>query len=321
VLVGAAAVGAGWVEAAIGRDASVTAELASPARGQGRTILLVGNDSRERIAAHAGDRFGPTDTLTDQRADAVMLVQLPRPRSGPLRVLSLPRDLRVDVAGYGPQKLSWVLGYAGRSALVRTVRQLTGVPIQHYVEMDFVGFAAAVDAAGGVTLEFQRAGRDAATGFEVAAGRHRLDGSAALAYARSRTYEELGDGGWELVDDADRGRIQRQHALLRAGLGGRGTSSRPSVVDRLRWLRRLGSHVTVDSRLSTVDLVRLAGRLADLRPERLELATLPTRPLLAQADRVSPFPPYHLGGVAYEVAVEPHASDAVARFLSGSPER
>jgi hypothetical protein len=79
--------------------------------------------------------------------------------------------------------------------------------------------------------------------------------------------------------------------------------------------------VTVDSRLSIVDLVRLAGRLDSIRPERLELATLPTRPLLPRADRVSPFPPYHLGGVAYEVPVQPDASEALAEFLTGSPQR
>ncbi|MDQ4097420.1 MAG: LCP family protein [Actinomycetota bacterium] len=321
VLVAIPAVGVAWIQSSIDRDAGVTAELRSPGRGQGRTFLVVGNDSRERIRADAGDRFGRTDTLTDQRADAIMLVQLPRRGGGPVRVLSLPRDLRVDGAGFGPQKLSWVLGYAGRPALVRTVRELTGVPVQHYVEMDFVGFAAAVDAAGGVTLDFPRPGRDATTGFEVTAGHHRLDGTAALAYARSRTYEELDESGWALVDDGDGGRIQRQHALVRAALGQRGSSTRPSVVDRLRWLRRVGHHLTVDSGLSAVDLVRLAGALAALRPDQLELATLPTRALVPQSERVSPFPPYHLGGVAYEVPVEPAASEAIGAFLRGSEAR
>jgi len=316
VVTALAGAGAVWAVTAVHRDRGVAAALSYAAPGQGTTFLVVGNDSRESIRADAGNRFGRTDTLTDQRADAVMLVQLPS-RAGPVKVLSLPRDLRVEVDGFGPQKLSWVLGYAGRAALVRTVTQLTGVPVQHYVEMDFVGFADLVDAAGGVTLDFPRPGRDTTTGFEVAAGRHRLDGASALAYARSRTYEELGDDGWTFLDDGDLGRIQRQQTLVRA-IVAHGRAS-PSPLGRLLWLRRLGRHVTVDSNLSTVDLLRLTTRLRSLQGTDVELTTLPTVPLVDQEARVSPFPPYHLGTVAWDVADGPAAAEAVATFLSRGP--
>ena len=311
-----AGAGAAWAVTAVHRDRTVATALSPAAPGQGTTFLVVGNDSRESIRADAGDRFGRTDTLTDQRADAVMLVQLPR-GPVPLKVLSLPRDLRVEVDGFGPQKLSWVLGYAGRAALVRTVTELTGVAVQHYVEMDFVGFANLVDAAGGVTLDFPRPGRDTTTGFEVAAGRHRLDGAAALAYARSRTYEELDDEGWTFLEDGDLGRIQRQQAIVRA-VAAHGTASR-SRVDRLLWLRRLGRHVTVDSTLSTVDLLRLTARLRSFHGTDFEVTTLLTVPLLDQDAKVSPFPPYHLGTVAYEVPDGLAAGEAVAAFLGRGP--
>ena len=75
-----------------------------------------------------------------------------------------------------------------------TVKQATGISINHYLEVDFVGFKALVDELGGITMSFPFPARDVNSGFRVDAGTQILDGEMALAYARSRKYQELHDG-------------------------------------------------------------------------------------------------------------------------------
>jgi len=319
-LVAVGGCGAAWLVSAVNRDGAVSAALRPARPTQGTTFLVVGNDSRERIGLdRSDDTFGLPGAVADQRADALMLVQLPR-RGGPVKVLSVPRDVLVDVEGLGSQRLSWVLGYGGRAALVGAVTRLTGIPVQRYVEVDFVGFASVVDAAGGVIVDIPRAGRDRTTGFEAAAGPQRLDGAAALAYTRSRTYEELGPEGWQYIDDGDAGRIGRQQAVVRAAVAS-ALSGSGSMLDRFRQLRRIGRHLTVDSGLSTLDLARLGSAMREGAGRPVESATLPTEPQATLAARVSPFPPYHLGAAAYLTPSQPAASAAVAAFLGQSRER
>ena len=297
----------------IRRDARVESELsAMPEHGEPVNFLVVGNDSREKIAHDAGERFGAVTTTEDGRADTVMLVRL-RKGERTARILSLPRDLQLSVGEYGPQKLSSTLGLGGSRLLVRTVRELTGLPIHHYVELDFLGFARVVDSLGGIWMDFAAPARDEASGLEVGAGRQLLDGDTALALVRSRNYEEWHGGSWLAVGEGDRGRIERQHRFLRSIAG---TQVDGSPLAKVRALARLGSHVTVDTRLSILEMVRLADRLSDLRLDEGATQTLPTQPVLTYEERTSPFPPHHVGGITYERLSQPAADAALRSFAS-----
>ena len=90
-----------------------------------------------------------------------------------------------------------------------------GIPINHYVEVDFVGFQQLVDAIGGVEICVDYATQDTNSGLSLNPGCQTLDGAQALAYARSRHYEEFRDGDWQADPRADLGRIERQQNFIR----------------------------------------------------------------------------------------------------------
>ena len=159
------------------------------------TFLVMGSDSR----ADLPEDFGVTDKVAGRRADVIMIVTLD---GGQARVLSLPRDLKVEIEGYGTDKLNAAYAYGGPALMVSTVSEVTGVDIHHYLEMDFFGFASIVDDLGGVEISFPYPARDLKSFLEVGAGRQHLDGKTALAYARSPSIRgvagrDLGDGRWE----------------------------------------------------------------------------------------------------------------------------
>jgi len=319
VLVGT---GGAWVwRSSIGsldRDAQVVAELSPlPRRSDPVNFLVVGNDSREKVRSDAGDRFGAVDTTAGQRADMVMLVRF-SPKGGDARILSLPRDLQVEVDGYGPQKLSTTLNLGGSRLLVRTTRELTGLPVHHYVELDFLGFARLVDSLGGVWMDFPTAARDRSSGLEVNAGHQRLDGDAALALVRSRNYEAWQEGAWVAADDGDPGRIERQHQFLRAVAT---EAVEGSITAKVRRLAQFGRHVSVDARLSIADMVKLVHWASALHLDDHDVQTLPTEPVRTYEERVSPFPPLHVGGVDYERPTQPAASAAIVAFASSSASK
>ena len=146
--------------------------------------------------------------------------------------------------------------------MVRTVKQVTGLPVHHYVEVDFVGFQSLVDDIGGVYIDFPYPARDANSGLSVDAGYQLLDGSQALAYARSRHYQELRDGSWVSVDADDIGRTERQQKLILAILGAVKTPS--SLTEAGSIVGGFAQHLTVDSALARSSLVELAFRMRSI---------------------------------------------------------
>jgi LCP family protein required for cell wall assembly len=103
--------------------------------------------------------------------------------------------------------------------LVATVQSALGIPIHHYVEVDFQGFKRLVDAVGGVEVCFEYAARDLHTGLNIPdPGCYVLDGVQGLQYARSRYYEQFIDGEWRIDGTADIGRTLRQQAFIEAAM-------------------------------------------------------------------------------------------------------
>jgi LCP family protein required for cell wall assembly len=298
--------------AALSSERSVALELSKPPADprRPRILLLVGSDSRTLVPERLRPRFGH---LTGERADSVMLVEVV-PALRRVQVLSLPRDLQVEVAGHGLQKLGTALTYGGGPGMVEAVRRFTGLPVHHYIELDFSAVAMVVDALGGVTIDFPDKARDLVTGFRARQGPQRLDGAMAVAYARSRKYEVLQRGAWMRSDASDLGRIRRQQQLLLALRQGRRPSDALGLA-RL-WLR-LGPHVRFDGRLSFGEAWRLLGELTSGDVDQRNLRTLPTQPATDPAQAVSPFPPSHPGAVIVAHPEEPAASALVDAFRRG----
>ena len=106
-----------------------------------QTILIIGSDRRnEEISG----KFGLSDTT--------MLLRLDPDRNA-IALLSLPRDLKVEIPGYGVSKLNDAYAYGGPKLTLQTVKQLTDLPVQHLVNVDFTGFARAVNAIGCVYVD------------------------------------------------------------------------------------------------------------------------------------------------------------------------
>lgn len=197
------------------------AGVLSPDHPGVENFLLVGSDTREGADPTSEDAAG-IGTVDDvggpARSDTIMVLRRDR-ATGSLALLSLPRDLYVQIPGReGKTRINAAFN-DGPGALVQTVQQEFGIPVHHYIEIDFFGFKRLVDAMGGVEICFAAPTRDVHTGLDIGgAGCFVLDGVQALAYARSRHFEEFRDGDWHEDPTADLGRIGRQQDFVNRAL-------------------------------------------------------------------------------------------------------
>ena len=141
------------------------------------------------------------------------------PKENQLAVLSLPRDLYVDIAGGRKARINSAYRRDDPTKLIDTIFLNFGIPIDHYVQIDFCAFERLVDAVGGVEVPFAFPARDRHSGLLIPeAGCVNLDGDNALAYVRSRHYQfedPPGSGNWITDGTSDFGRIARQQDFLR----------------------------------------------------------------------------------------------------------
>ena len=276
-------------------DDEVVNEL-SQATGDSLTFLVVGSDSRDGIDDLTF--FGPAG---GERGDVIMLVHLDQP-TGDARMLSVPRDLWVNIPGNGEGKINAAYAYGGPSLMVQTIRENLGIEVNHYVEVDFVGFISMVDELGGVEMTFPHAARDAASGLAIEACTQILDGEQALAFARSRKYEEHQNGRWVHVEATDIGRTQRQQQVVRAILTELKTPG--SIAEAGQIAGSMAQHMTVDGTLADSSVASLAWNFRGLVTGSLEGQTLPV-----YGDSV--------GGASVVRAAEPEATAVVEAFLGG----
>jgi LCP family protein required for cell wall assembly len=160
-----------------------------PAEQDGTTYLVLGSDKadgltpQQRHAIRAGKR-------SSARTDSIMLLHI---GSGPDTLVSIPRDSLVPVPGHGTTKINAAYAYGGAPLLVQTLENVTGVRIDHVVQIGFGGFVDVVDAVGGIEIcpKTRMVDRDAR--LNIKKGCQEVDGLTALAYARSRHAQALGD--------------------------------------------------------------------------------------------------------------------------------
>jgi LCP family protein required for cell wall assembly len=269
----------------------------TPARASDpRTFLLIGSDTRD-LPSDFANLGGPGG----QRADVIMLIQV-IPEQGRLQILSIPRDTKVTFDGQ-TNRINAFLN-DGPAAMVAAVSGFAQVPIHHYIEVDFAGFAGIVDAVGGIQMTFPYPIRDYGSSFALPAGTQVLDGITALALARSRHYQEFRDGEWVYVGASDIGRTHRQQDLLMALIT---QIDRPSSLDGFRrLLDSLGQFITADDALNEDEIIQLAWDMRSIGPEDLDAVTLPVDEL-------------EEGGVSYVVPHQPDADQVLAAFRAGEP--
>src|SRR4051812_36530581 len=158
-------------------------ELTPVLSGKAQTILIAGSDRR-----HGDKKLG-----LKPRSDTIILVRID-PGKG-VALMSLPRDLKVDIPGHGSDKINVAYTLGGPRLMIKTVKQLTGLAINHYVDVSFRGFAQGVDAVGCVYVDVDRryfndnAGLAYGANYaviDVKPGYQKMCGDKALDYVRYR---------------------------------------------------------------------------------------------------------------------------------------
>ncbi|MFD6556280.1 LCP family protein [Streptomyces sp. NPDC058398] len=258
----------------------------------GRTpidILVMGSDGRTSKAdCKLGGGCARTGVQTGSNADVQMVVHVSADRSN-ATVMSIPRDTMTRVpackdsetgkstAGYYGQ-INSALQY-GPACQVATVHQLTGIPISHFVKLDFSGVVKMSDAVGGVSVCVNDNVYDTYSHLKLSTGRHTLKGVAALQFVRSR--HGFGDG-------SDLGRTVSQHIFLSAMIRkfkSAGTLTDPSAVYHLA--DAATKALTVDEGLGSVKkLIGLASDLDKVPTKRMTFTTMQTAPDPADRNRV-----------------------------------
>jgi LCP family protein required for cell wall assembly len=215
--------------------------------------LLVGSDSREGVDPSAPD-FGvigsEAEVGTSRRSDTIMVLR--QERNGGAALMSLPRDLWVEIAGTDHSQRINTAYNGGAERLAATVSESLGIPIHHYVEVDFVGFKDIIDGLGGVEVCVGFAARDPGSGLQIDKGCQRLDGVQALAFARSRHYEQWDGSNWVLDPRADLGRIERQQLFMRAAVDGALRRLRSSPFGSSDVIAAVVDSVRIDDRLEPI---------------------------------------------------------------------
>ncbi len=233
----------------------------------GTNYLIVGSDSRANVKQEGDAGFNGSEVPGGQRSDTIMVLHLER---GKVKMLSIPRDLYVQIAGTDHRSKINAAYNGGPTQLVDTITQSLGIPIDRYMEVDFVSFAGLVDALGGVTLNFEHPVVDTESGLNIPqAGPVELDGDMALAYVRSRHYTETIDGRQVEDPTADLGRIGRQQAFLRVVFDKLSKTKNPFTLAKAA--SGMSKGLRIDDEMSLFDALRLGWGMRGIEPEPLSL--------------------------------------------------
>jgi len=280
--------------------------------GQPFNVLLIGSDSRAGLSPEQQLHLGSESTAGGQRSDVVKIVHVV-PATGAVSVLSIPRDtmvtLSADTQLFGQYNRINATYNNGPDELVQTIEANFGIPIEHVVQIDFAGFQGAVDAIGGINLNFPYPAKDAETGLDITqSGCQHLNGGYGLAVARSRDYEYFENGYWQYDPTGDYGRIQRQNAFLKALINQAETKYNPLTLNA--FIGSVVQGVTIDSSFTVSELISLAREFHTFSSNSLATATLPT--YSAYSSQFS-----DLGDVLY--VEQPQANQVITQVL-GAPD-
>ena len=206
------------------------------------------------------------------------------PATGEAAVLSLPRDLLVEVPGGTTTRINATQAVGGLESLISTVDANFDIPVNHFIVADFASFSEVVEIVGGVPVNFPFPTRDRGSGLTVDAGCWALDGGEALAYVRARSIEEFIDGQWVPLAavSPDLARIERQQEFMALALE-QVLSVARSDLSRIGEFIEAGSQaVQLDENLTPGDMLDLASAFADYDTSALEVSTVPVAALFSE---------------------------------------
>ncbi len=294
-------------------------------------ILLLGSDSRAFVDDTSDkSSFGDTRAVGGQRADVIIIARVePKSRRGIL--VSIPRDTLVHLPKYKGLQLINQSFEDGPQGVIDAIKSNFGVPINHYAEIGFDGFRKMVDALGGVRMYIPAPSRDKMTGLDIkTAGCQTLDGTAALAWVRSRYYQYYEAGKWRSDPTADIGRISRQQDFIRRLMAQAVEKGALNPIRASHLADAAMANLTVDSTFDVKDALRLVQAFRPVGASGIEMVALPTRPdgahlLVAPAaqpiiSRLRGETPPPAGGEASAVNTAPKIApaDVKVRVLNGT---
>jgi LCP family protein required for cell wall assembly len=252
--------------------------------GSDQNILLVGNDDRTNMTNAEVKELKVGRDGGSKATDTMMIVHVPADGSK-ATLISLPRDSYVKIPGYSMNKLNaaYVLGYndasgtandrraAGADLLIRTITELTGLTINHYVQVSLMGFYDISNAIGGIpvnlchdvddTFAYNRSiGSDGGSGFKMSAGHHKLNGLQSLEFVRQR----------HNLPNGDLDRVRRQQYFLTAAF--RKVASVGILFKIAKLGHALERNVYLDPKL---DLIELAHQMENLQADNIVGKTIP----------------------------------------------
>ena len=242
-------------------------------------MLVIGSDTRVGESGSAAQAFGSASQVTGQRSDVVQLWRV-TPSTKQIQIVSIPRDTVVtmlppDSAQYGTYNRINSSYNSGPNQLVKTITANFGIPINHVVQVDFAGFQDAVNALGGIYLDFPYPAKDAYSGLNITTpGCQLLNGTQALAVARARHYEYDVNGSWQYDGTSDFGRIQRQDAFIKSLMSAAKSKVNPLTIDA--FIRSIPQGVQIDDAFGFNELIGLALDYHSYNPAGLVAQTLPT---------------------------------------------
>lgn len=256
--------------------------------------LILGSDTRAGLSKQQQSQFGRASAGGGQRADTIIVVQVDTAKNRTV-VLSIPRDLRVPIPGHGEGKINTAFELGGANLMVRTVANLTGLRINHYVQVNFAGFERLVDAIGGVPICINKPLQDKLAGLNLPhKGCYTLRGSQALAFVRARHIQ--GD----LIPDFSR--ISRQQQFLQALV--HKALSAGAVFDIPALIRAAQKNLVLDDKLNLYSLQDLTRKLGALGQAGVQFRVVPAFPITVD-------------GVDYVRLLQPQAGTLFERIRDG----
>lgn len=252
----------------------------------GQNLLVLGSDSR---AGAENKKLGGGGDVAGARSDTAMVVHIPEGRTKAVAV-SIPRDTLVtrpactkaDGTSVDSAKrvmFNSVYSQVGPACVVKTVESMSGIRIDHYLEINFAGFKDLVDAIGGVTVDVPQDIHDKSSGLDLSAGPHKLDGTQSLAYVRTR--HGIGDG-------SDLGRIGLQQQFMLALLSEvKSQDLLGSPTNTYRIANSATKSLTTDEGLASLtSLADFARSMNGVDPASMETIMLPVAYDKADPNRV-----------------------------------
>ena len=241
--------------------------------------LIVGSDTREGLSRAEIKRLkvGGTEVAAGKRSDTMLLIHISKKRDK-AAIISIPRDTYALIPEHTTSqgkvipathsKINSAFNWGGAPLLIETFEEMSGLRIDHYIEVNFVGFVRMVDALGGVEICTKKDIDDPKSHLVLPAGRHTLDGVDSLKYVRTRQFDGLGDLG----------RMKRQQEFAGAML--RKATSAGVLLNPVKMIDFINSaldSVVTDEGLSQGDLLTLGKQLRNLSASSVRTLTIPLK--------------------------------------------